>query len=314
MNFTPSSNLATPNTAQFIQFAEYQARETHQKNTQDWQKSENLTAEALNRLDKVKKALNTVLSNVEGNLFQGSHFGISLVAYRREIVHAEANTVLKDYLPKIKSLAGQVADITRKIQEVANDPASLEAKKEALAKQLKGVCDIWIDMRDKVCAEKKELERSPLASDKRCLKYVFHLIDTVDKDGMGLKHPQYIQIVQRWQSEGKMDSTKSAEDCWKLKGKIKAMMHLEAQVAHLANGLHAAESCLASLEANAKNEKFNEKSNVGEASGVRMFILTSGLPGFGASSPSFGLDNSSSDLSDLLFATLLRERRNESNL
>ncbi len=283
MNTSASVPLSTPVsncfTSHFTTLPEYQAKESSIARLPlpldlAWQIQAKLSPQALNSIGKVNDALKIAKASMEGSLFAQTQYGISVVAMRRQFVYAEANGVCQRYNPEIEALAKQVKNIAKQVKEVAREPAVLEEKKAAILAKLGEISETLIHLRDKVIEEKKELKTSTLANDPRVIK---KNIQPFDK--LGLQHQTYLTQVQEWQQKQVLTENASEIDCWKWKGKIKAIQRVENQCAYLENSLYAVECSLTSLRNNANNEKFHQPTpSTPEREGVRVFNMHSNMP------------------------------------
>jgi hypothetical protein len=272
MNFQGSTSSSLLLTASLTQWPEYQLQERSvgANSFRHWQNEQQLHVQSLYHVSKVQQVIQAVLRTIEQEkLFaylSEEIEGEDILEKRRKIVHVEANKLLFSYQSQTQGLLKNIVQMTKEVEETAHDPTSLKKKEKTILSQLKQTCEILGQLREQVQVAKQELKSSPLAKDKRCLK---KNIKPFQKTGFD--HPTYAFVVKAWQERGQLASNALEEDCWKWKGKVKAIQILESDIAHLANSLHAVECCLFSLQANANNPSFYPAAF--QATGLKGVIL-----------------------------------------
>jgi hypothetical protein len=252
MNSNLSIRSSTPATDPLTTWPEYKQREdvvTTYSLKCNWQTDASLNSAALNSY-KVKKILKTAQTSIE-NAASTRPYYISVITMRRQYINMAANEMLQCYTSEAQLIVEQVLAITKQINKIAKKPSLLEGRRVDLSNTLESISKDLMIFRDKVNPEKKDLETSPLAKDPRSKK---KNIQPFDK--LGLQHQEYLAQVSKWQQSQVLANDASIIDCWKWKGKIKAIQRIESQVINLANSLHAVECCLTSLQNNAKNKEY----------------------------------------------------------
>lgn len=219
-----------------------------------------LTPYDLDSITKIQKLLSTTQKTIENEvLYRNNRYNVGILDLRDYLIRTAANEVFQRYNSEIALIAQEVVKITKQVSQfILESPVALEEKKSViLSNRLQEIRDDVLNpFYEKVDIKRIELKALPLATDQRSFKK-----NIAPFNDLGLSHPTYLNQVKIWKQQQVIADNASEEDCWKWKGRLKAIKHIQKQCASLINSLYEVECCLTSLQNNMKNKQFYDLLN-----------------------------------------------------
>lgn len=212
----------------------------------DWKSQEDLNPEAFRQPEHVGKVLKFSKDVFSGEFFTRKRMGTSLIHLREQYLGMACNEVIMRYEKASLPLQNDILSLNEKVKEMCLNPEVVKERNDLMG-QVKDLASRVSDLYKAIKTEKEKELQSPLAKDCRSHKKVIAELDldyqAPASTASQRSHEHYLAKIEQMKLSGFILDGVSQEDCWKWKGRVKALRLLQDQTLYTAHALH----CLAYL-------------------------------------------------------------------